>query len=251
MKTALVILLGAVGVGYVLLHLASTAGEKQPAASVPLTVPVTQEGDATQPHAPQSLDARSATAQTAPDSPFRTDRNCTVEYRDYVAPDGTTFSAYTCQPDEPAPPHPYAHYDNASLAAMAYDDAAAASLLGQRLIAADRERSYDLLLRAAALDGGNFRYLAWLSDQGFGIVAIDGVPQIANVMRQYELAALSARLGDTSQRSAYLRAKLRELGLSDEQLAALDDRADTLLLAMRDIQQTVQGEITIGGPSDA
>ncbi len=251
MKTALVILLGAVGVGYVLLHLASTASDKQPAASVTFTDPASQEANATRPHAPQTLDARSAPPQTVPDSPFRTDRSCAVEYRDYVAPDGTTFSAWTCEPDEPAPPHPYAHYDNASLAAMAYDDAAAASLLGQRLIAADRERSYDLLLRAAALDGGNVRYLAWLSDQGFGIVAIDGVPQVGNVMRQYELAALAARLGDTSQRSTYLRAKLRELGLNEEQLAALDDRADTLLLAMRDIQQTVQGEITIGGASDA
>ena len=62
---------------------------------------------------------------------------------------------------------------------------------------------------------------------------------------------LSACSGDTSPRAAYLRTELLRIGLSDDDLAMLDTRVDTLLLAMRDIQQAVQGEITIGGASDA
>ncbi len=38
----------------------------------------------------------------------RRDRNCRVELRDYVTTDGEMFSAYSCTPNVPAPPHIYA-----------------------------------------------------------------------------------------------------------------------------------------------
>ncbi len=251
MKTAIVILLGAVCVWGIRIFLATPHGDAGFA-------PATQTGQTAGPASDisggpvsRSPNEEGGASAAAARSLASNGSNCTVELNDYVTPSGDTFSAYTCSSAEPASPHPYAHYDNDSLAVMSYDDAAAAALLGQRLIRANTERSYDLLLRAAALDGGDFRHLAWLSDQAFGTVSIDGVTQVSNLMRQYELAALAARLGDTSQRSAYLRAELLRLGITNDELEVLDARVTTLLLAMRDIQQTVQGEITIGGASDA
>ena len=181
----------------------------------------------------------------------RKDRNCHVELKDYVTTDGEMFSAYSCTPIGPVSAHPYADYDNATLAAMAYADAAAAALLGQRLIRKDTRRSYRLLVRAAALEGGNIRHLAWLSDQAFGAIAIDGEPQVANLQRQYELSALAARLGDDSGRADYLKNELVRIGVDDDQLDSLDARVSALLQSMRDIQRTVLGEVTIGGQDDA
>ena len=250
MRIAVAILLGAVGVG-IYLYVADPSAEKSHASSPHATGTSTRAyTDTRLPTSP--VGGREADgSETVLGLRVRADRNCTVRQRAYVATDGTPFIAYTCEPTSPRAPHPYAHYDNASLAALAYGDAVAAALLGERLIGRDRERSHELLLRAAALDGGNVRYLAWLAEQAFGTVEIDGVPQLSNIMRQYELAALAERLGDTSAKSDFLRSELGRLGVSDEQLTRLDDRVTNLLQAMRDIQQLVHGEITLGGTSDA
>jgi len=102
-----------------------------------------------------------------------------------------------------------------------------------------------LLIRAAALDGGKVEHIAWLADQAFGAVAVNGEPQIANLKHQYELAALAARLGDSPGKTRHLKNKLIEIGIDDTQLGSLDKRVDALLQSMRDIQRTVLGEVTI------
>lgn len=181
----------------------------------------------------------------------RKDRNCTVELKDYVTPDGEMFSAHSCTPHNPGPPHPYAHYDDDTLAAMAYADATAAALLGQRLVRTDTRMSYQLLIRASALDGGDLEHIAWLSDQAFGVTAINGAPQVANMKRQYELAALVTRLGEPSHKSTYLRNELMKVGVDARQLDSLDARVEELFQSMRDIQRTVYGEVTIGELNDA
>lgn len=181
----------------------------------------------------------------------RKDRNCTVELKDYVTPDGEMFAAYSCTPDHPGRPHPYTHYDGETLAAMAYADADAAAFLGKRLIGTDTKRAYQLLIRASALAGGELEHIAWLSDQAFGAVAVNGDPRVANIKRQYELAALAARLGDTSRKSTYLRNELIKAGVDATQLDELDAHVKILLQSMRDIQQSVLGEVTIGGQGDA
>lgn len=181
----------------------------------------------------------------------RKDRNCRVELKDYVTTDGEMFAAYSCTPNSPVPAHIYADYDNATLAAMAYADADAAALLGHRLIRKDTRKSYRLLIRASALDGGDVQHLAWLSDQAFGAVAINGKPQVANLQRQYELAALAARLGDDPGKADYLKNELARIGIGDDQFDSLDARVNALLESMRDIQRTVFGEVTIGGQDDA
>ncbi len=180
----------------------------------------------------------------------RKDRNCRVELKDYVTPGGEMFSAYSCTPNSPPPRHIYADYDNATLASMSYADADAAALLGRRLISKDTGRSYQLLIRAAALDGGKVEHIAWLADQAFGAVAINGEPQVANLKQQYKLAALATRLGDKSAKNRYLRHELIRIGVNEAQLGSLDARADALLESMRDIQRTVFGEVTIVDPGE-
>ena len=174
----------------------------------------------------------------------RRDRNCRVELKDYVTSDGEMFSAYSCTPNKPAPQQVYSDYDNETLAGMAYSDADAAALLGQRLISKDTQRSYQLLIRAAALDG-KLEHLAWLADQAFGTVAINGEPQVANLQRQYELAALAARLGDAPVKSEHFKNELIKNGIDEDRLSSLDMRVNELLQSMRDIQLTVLGETTI------
>jgi hypothetical protein len=191
----------------------------------------------------QSLDADNDT-EVVLGLRVRKDRNCRVELKDYVTPDGEMFSAYSCTPNNPAPPQVYSDYDNETLAGMAYSDADAAALLGQRLISKDTQRSYQLLIRAAALDG-KVEHLAWLADQAFGTVAINGEPQVANLQRQYELAALAARLGDAPVKSEYFKNELIKNGIDEDRLSSLDMRVNELLQSMRDIQLTVLGETTI------
>lgn len=180
----------------------------------------------------------------------RTDRDCEIELKDYVTPAGEMFSAYTCTPSAIRPPHEYAHYDDDALASLAYSDASAAALLGQRLIERDTGKSYELLIRATALDGDT-QHIAWLADMAFGNVDINGEPQVGNLKRQYELAALTVRLGGDPAKARFLRNELVKTGLEQGQLDALDQRADALQQAMRDIQRTVLGEVTIGGQDNA
>jgi hypothetical protein len=180
----------------------------------------------------------------------RKDRNCTVQLRDYVTPGGEMFSAYSCTPDEPRPEHPYSQYDDATLEAMAYADAEAAAILGQRLIGRNTEKSYELLVRATALDGDT-GHLYWLADQAFSAVKINDDIQVPNVMRRYELAALAAQLGASDVNSIFWRAQLVNAGVDNERLRQLDRRVDELLQTVRDIQVTVFGEVRHGGQGDA
>lgn len=193
----------------------------------------------------------SGRAETVLGVHVRKNRRCTVELRNYVTSEGMMFPAYSCTPQRPPDPHPYSHYGAETLEAMAYADAEAAALLGRRLIGADTPRAFDLLIRAAALDGGNVRHIAWLSDQAFGTLEINGRPQVINIERQYELAALAARLGDTAQDPAFFRKQLVDIGVDADRLNSLDAEVEALLQSMRDIQRTVFGEVTIGGHSDA
>ena len=229
-------------------------------ASIPVGQPVSQPG----PDHPEVSPSPTADRAPAPEAQnvtgraetvlgvkVRQDRRCTVELRNYVTSDGVMFPAYSCTPYRQSEPHPYEHYGEATLEAMAYADADAAALLGRRLIAADTSRAFDLLIRAAALDGGNVKHITWLSDQAFGTLEINGIPQVANIERQYELAELAARLGDTTQEPAYFRRQLIDIGAGADRLNSLDAEVEALLQSMRDIQRDVLGEVTIGGHGDA
>ena len=180
----------------------------------------------------------------------RKDRNCDIELNDYVTTGGEVFSAYRCKPRTPRPPHPYAHYDNGSLEALAWADPEAAALLGMRLAGSNPEKSYEMLVRATALDG-NVAHLAWLADQAFSAVRIDGALQVDNVKRRYELTALASRLGGDPSATQFLRDTLQDAGIDAYSLGRLDDRVEQLLESVHDIQRAVYGEIRYGGQTDA
>lgn len=180
----------------------------------------------------------------------RKDRDCKVELKDYVTPDGDMFSAWSCTPHSPPSPQEYAHYDDATLEVMAWSDADAAALLGQRLVERDTQKSYEMLIRATALDN-DFRHLTWLADQAFGVVSVDGEPHMGNLGQQYELASVSRELGDSSGRSDYFRQELINAGADEKQLTGIDEQVGQLLQQIRDIQATVFGEVLIGGHDDA
>jgi hypothetical protein len=180
----------------------------------------------------------------------RKDRKCTVELKDYVTPDGEMFQAYSCTPNNPPPPHPYADYDNATLEAMAYSDADAAALLGQRLIGQDNGKSYQMLVRATALDG-DVTHLHWLADQAFSAVKINDEVQVDNLKRRYELTALAARLGGNPANPYYWKNELVNAGVAEADIAVLDSQVERLLRKVQDIQLTVFGEVRHGGGSDA
>jgi len=183
--------------------------------------------------------------------PVLKDRDCRVELKDYVTTKGEMFSAYSCTPNNPALAHVYADYSDETLAEMAYSDGDAAALLGRRYIGKDTGKSYELLIRASALQGGKVEHLTWLAEQAFGVIVIDGEPQLRNLQYQYELAALASRLGDKPGKATYLKQELLRNGVDEVQLDALNLRVDALLQSMRDIQRTVLGEVTIGRQDDA
>ncbi len=199
---------------------------------------------------PRTDDVAASASDEGPGLPGRDERRCELELQEYVAPSGEAFSAYRCTPTAPHQPHPYAHYDNGSLELLAYADPEAAALLGRRLIGSDPARSYEMLVRATALSG-ELGHLAWLSDQAFSTVRIDGDLQIANVKRRYELAALAAQLGGDPAAAHYFRDTLIGAGLGADSLAPLDARVDELLQSVHDVQRTVYGEIRFGGQNDA
>lgn len=189
-------------------------------------------------------------AETPPVVGVRKDRGCRVELRDYVTTDGEMFAAYSCTPLEPPSEHPYARYTDEALEALAYGDAEAAARLGQRLAGENPEKAYQLLIRATALDGDP-RHLAWLADAFYSRYRVDGQLQIDNVMRQYEIAALSTRFGEDPGTPEILRDELIDAGIGSDQIERLDDRVERLLDQIRDIQVSVFGEIRHGGRGDA
>lgn len=256
MKTAMILAAALAAVTVACLWLMPGSAPRQPAASPPVA-------DAPAPRAaePWLAGDSQASVDAADDGSddntevvlgirVRKDRNCTVELNDYVTPTGEMFSAYSCTPHSPPPVHPYAHYDDATLEAMAWSDAEAAAVLGERLVGRDKSRSYELLVRATALDG-DVTHLHWLADQAFSAVKINEEVQVDNLKRRYELAALAARLGGDPVMSEYWKHELVNAGVDTTELDRLDGRVDGLLEEVRSIQIDVFGEVRYGGRNDA
>ena len=240
--------LALVAVAHLYLRPADEPREREPAtasATTELPTYLTAVGDT-----PETHNIANNGSEVVLGLRVRQERNCTVELNDYVTPDGEMFSAYSCTPNEPAPDHPYAHYDDDSLEALAWADSAAAALLGRRLVGTDHGKAYAMLVRATAL-GGDTRHLAWLADQAFSAVRSDGELRVGNVMRRYELAALATEMGADPAPALHLRNELMEAGIGDAQFATLERRTDALLEIVRDIQRAVYGEVRYGGQDDA
>lgn len=238
-------------VGMAVLMAVDTAPSIRSGGAPPTEAELPRQPVAARPAARHLTDAAPAgNSETVAGIRVRKDRNCEVERQLFVTPGGETFDAYRCLRQAPRQPHPYAHYDNDSLEVLAWSDAAAAALLGRRLVARDRHKSYEMMLRATALDG-DISHLAWLADQAFSAIRINGETHVANVKRRYELAALASRLGGDPATPSMLRNLLVDAGLGADSLELLDERVDTMLQSVRDIQRSVHGEVRYGGLDDA
>lgn len=178
--------------------------------------------------------------------------DCTI-VRHYLAKgDGTVIEVVSCPPDVPREAHPYATYANAALESLAYSDATAAEILGMRLIEEDEAASLSLVVRAAALSGGDPAPIVAYSSAYPQPVFVNGVPQRKAVHVKYVLDAVTALLNDEASMPNPWEGVIRDYSTDpDSELELLQAQAQAIVDEMRVIQRDVVGTSTIGGPGDA
>ena len=177
--------------------------------------------------------------------------DCEIRRRYVPTLDGATVATLSCTPvaDEP---HPYEHYSNKSLESLAYADAEAAEMLGMRLIEDDSATSLSLVVRAAALAGGDSAPLKRYSNAYPHPVYVNGKPQRKTVRHKYVLASVIALLGDDSAAAIKWERVIRTHSSDpDQELTRLQARARGIVAEMRQIQIEVTGTSSIGGAGDA
>lgn len=177
---------------------------------------------------------------------------CSIVRHYLPRPDGTTVTAFSCQRESTRQAHPYTQYSSDALDSLAYSDAVAAQVLGMRLIEDDTAASLSLVIRAAALAGGDPAPILQFSNAYPHPVSVDGAPQPSVVRVKYVLAAVTALLdGDTSAPNSWEPVIRGQSTDPDRELALLQARARDIIDEMRRIQIEVSGTSTIGGPGDA
>ena len=204
----------------------------------------------TAPHIEDTVPAANAdraTAASQSDEP-----HCTVVSRYMPTGDGTAIEVVSCEPDTPREAHPYSSYSSAALESLAYSDAKAAEILGMRLIDDDEAASLSLVVRAAALSGGDPAPIEAYSSAYPHPLLVNGVPQRKVVHVKYVLDMVTALLDEASSTPSPWERVIRAHSADPEaELAALQAQAQAMVEAMRRIQFEVSGASTIGGPGDA
>ena len=245
MKTlpgVLLCVLAAATASYWVWQTAATDGTVSPVAEDP--------NNALQAPDPQYADLRSNVA-----APGRADvdpRGCKILRQQLPSDDGTAVETFSCERDSAAGAHPYRHYPSGALESLAYADATAAEILAMRLIESDPAASLSLVMRAAALAGGDPAPVVRYSNAYPRPVAIDGVPQEQTVRVKYVLAAVTALLGHESGAPAHWETVIRAHSADPErELSQLQARAREIVAEMRQIEIEVAGDSTIGGQGDA
>ena len=181
-----------------------------------------------------------------------TDSDCTIVSRYLPKEDGTVIEVVSCERDVARETHPYESYANAALESLAYSDAKAAEILGMRLIESDEAESLSLIVRAAALSGGNTAPILAYSNAWPHPVRINGVLQPKTVRVKYVLYAVADLLQDDRLAPNQWESVIRDHSADpDRELAMLQARARAIVDEMRRIQLDVVGNSTIGGPGDA
>ena len=206
-----------------------------------------------QPVAPQVADtAAGAIAAPAITASASAEPDCTVDSRYLPKGNGTATAVFSCEPDTPRAAHPYSSYPSAALESLAYADAKAAEILGMRLIEDDEAASLSLVVRAAALSGGDPAPLRAYSSAYPHPLYVNGVPQRKAVHVKYVLDVVAALLDDESSMPTAWESVIREQSADpDSEIVALQAQARAIVEEMRRIQLDVSGTSTIGGPGDA
>lgn len=204
---------------------------------------------ATAPDVRQPVNAGGATRLV--DAP-QGNRGCEIVTHYLPRGDGTVQEVYSCESINAADGHPYESYSNAALESLAYADAKAAEILGMRISAQDEAKAISLIIRAAALSGGDVAPILMYSQSYPHPSAVDGVPVRKTVHTQFVLAAVVDLLGANSGLTATWEDTIRHYSSDpDTEIALLHAQAIRIVEEMRQIQLDVLGNATIGGQGDA
>jgi len=153
-----------------------------------------------------------------------------------------------CETVRERPPHPYTQLSDADLEALAETDAAAAVILGMRVVGDDDERNR-WYLRAAALSGKSGPILA-LANRRYAtvqtykrnaegrLVAIDDV---AGVRYRAVLETIAGRMGDPRANPEYWLSVLAGFGDADANAQAVARESVALMSQMAEIQRAITG----------
>ena len=194
--------------------------------------------------APRASGIEDTATETVMGITVRKDRNCTVTRHYLDLGNGMVSEAFSCVAPEGAPGE-YAHYDNETLAALAYSESGAAGALGKRLVEADPERARTLILRALALEPRNVEPAMWLASQAYSLRG-GSVAARRAVANHYVITRVVRELG-AEVGLDWIVDDLREAGFDDAAIAGLDARVEDDLHDIREIQLEVFGESTIAG----
>lgn len=165
---------------------------------------------------------------------------------------GTVTTMYRCDRAVPVPAHPYAAYPDDTLASLAWGDAEAARVLGMRLRERDEAAALSLVIRAAALAGGDPAPILEYASAYPHPTEADGWPVQDTVRARYVLAAVAELLEPGSGGLAHWDREIRSASRDPaRELAMLDARARQIVDAMRQISVEVTGDAGFGGRGDA
>lgn len=127
---------------------------------------------------------------------------------------------------------------------MAYSDAAAAEMLGKRLVEQDPQRAYNLLLRSVALNPKNTQPILWLAAMSYSLVSVNGEPAVKRMSERYVLSRVAEELG-TPGVATHPRLSLIKAGMGGAEFQRLEANVRDNLEAIREIQIRVKGESNV------
>ncbi len=222
-----------------------------------------------QPKTPQTVSQNGNSAPTPPGDPMELPpesqdsvettnalagkpRDCTPEVRYLGNDDGTSTPVIVCEREGEEVRHEYESYSTEALNALAWADAKAAEVLGMRLRDTDEAVSLSLILRAAALAGGDPAPILYYAQTYPQPVSIDGTLVRKTVHTRYVLGAVAEMLGAGPNLLPYWEAQIRQVSTDPQrEIEMLRERARELVDEMRQIELDVTGESTFGGRGDA
>ena len=177
---------------------------------------------------------------------------CPIDTRYVANPDGTVTPLFSCESAGPQPPHPFTTYPNEALESLAYGDADAARILGMRLRLVDEAAAMSLVVRAAALAGGDPAPILEYANAYPLPSAIDGVPVRKTVHARFVLGAVADMLEAGSSDVAHWELVIRHVSTDpDREIEMLRDRATAIVEEIDRIRQDVTGVTGSGGRNDA
>lgn len=196
--------------------------------------------------------ARLARHEAMPAGPQEPVPGCTIDTRYVPNPDGTVTPLYTCERTEKVPPHPYTNYSNEALESLAWGDADAARILGMRLRLRDEAAATSLVVRAAALAGGDPAPILEYANAYPLPSEIDGVPVRRTVHARFVLGAVADMLEKGSSDVAHWELVIRQVSSDPErEIEMLRDRARAIVEEIDRVREDVTGVTGNGRRNDA